>query len=720
MTPPLLPLSPPLQPFLPSSDAGNLEFLSDHTSPTRQEIHDADQLLFERDAIVPQKRKLESDSEDPDPMLLNVATVESFYSPLKGLQNPPSSPNVKRVSLLERKIEGPLTPLTIKRPLPWETKGIPFNDAFRNIIPQLPLPIPNSDGISSDDIDTFLAQSIGPVATKAERGIEQEQLMEADTTRRVSVPIMDFSLPKGPWKGLFDKNGDKEILQGLKKTHLSENTWPVNGKSERELSWVPFPASIGRSEIRDDISDLEIESKYLTQPERIDSSTLVWKPEGLRILDDLASSEDEDLEYGSFKEAKDLNYLVRKRALEIEEEERKARPRASGKEERVVVAEEERSMDPSGVQDHLRDLMQVNIRQNNLTRPSIPENLASEPFSAMTSLDEFICIRKGETYQSKQIANPLVPIKEKATMSERITQVKKPVTKLGGQDGWSEAIPSLPLPQVTIPNISHSFIVSASFLRNRKLARRVQNLYSAAEFIERDFTLYSSTRSVPPLDTKLSPDANTMADEADIIVSPSTGLILTTLQKVKQRALPGQNAQLRVHEKILRAAPRYERLLVMITEDNNGEAMKDKENGTSSNLTNSDWEAFTDFMGFCSTLRDDTQGLFIAGGEEQQAQWIVAMMVKYGMADPQAKLLQDETLWEIFLRRAGLNAFAAQCILAELKAPDQNIHDPQGNVDFGLVAFIKMPLEERLARFEGLFGGRNLLIRVSRRLDARW
>lgn len=65
-----------------------------------------------------------------------------------------------------------------------------------------------------------------------------------------------------------------------------------------------------------------------------------------------------------------------------------------------------------------------------------------------------------------------------------------------------------------------------------------------------------------------------------------------------------------------------------------------------------------------------------------------------------------------------MNASAAQAILGSLKADDQD--EEGGALPFGLTAFIKMSLEERFARFEPLLGGRKLLERVSRALDAHW
>ena len=54
----------------------------------------------------------------------------------------------------------------------------------------------------------------------------------------------------------------------------------------------------------------------MEQPECIDGETLIWKPDGLRILDDLAESE-EELEVGKFPDANDLNSLIRRRILEL-------------------------------------------------------------------------------------------------------------------------------------------------------------------------------------------------------------------------------------------------------------------------------------------------------------------------------------------------------------------------------------------------------------------
>lgn len=713
VTPPLLPLSPPFLPFEPSSDIGHLDLLSDHSSPTRQQAIEVNRLLNDKDSIVPKNRKRKAASEGSDPMTYDIASVEDFYSPLKGIREIPSSPPMKRESLQNRKVEGPLTPLPFERQLPSKSRKVSFHEALLEIIPDLPSPIAKPEEVSSDDIDACFAKIIAPIGIKAARSIEQEQLQAADTERRVPVPIMDFSRPAAPRKGFDDSSSCKNMLSEIKRTHLSKHVWPAVGKTERELRWNPISTSEGSFEPKETLSDDGSTAKFLEQPECIDGETLIWKPEGLRILDDLAEFEDE-LEVGNFPDANDINSLIHRRVLELEAEN-----------EDLEIARNEfaaATVKTGGlgmVQDAANPKPHVGTIASLQRRPEKSKHSATENVSPLDALENFMFIRNAEI-QKPKLTGKNLPAEPPKGPRRNTSQENLAVTSSESiMQKPSIVVPPFPLLQFIVPSTPHPFVVSTSFLRNRKLARRVQDLHPAAELIERDFTLHSSIKGGTELEKQLAFQlADNMADEADMILSPSTGLILTTLQKIKQRSLPGQTARSAVREAIIQIALRYERLLVMISGVSNGDSLVDHTNGASPELTESDCEALVEFIGFCSNMQQDTQALFVAAGEEQLAHWIVAMMVKHGVSDPELKLLQDETLWEIFLRRAGMNAFAAQAILAELRAPDPDCE--LGPVEFGLTAFIKMNLAERLARFEGILGGSGLLKRVSSRLDARW
>jgi hypothetical protein len=86
--------------------------------------------------------------------------------------------------------------------------------------------------------------------------------------------------------------------------------------------------------------------------------------------------------------------------------------------------------------------------------------------------------------------------------------------------------------------------------------------------------------------------------------------------------------------------------------------------------------------------------------------------------------------WEVFLRRAGLNPFAAQIILVTFKDPydmplssssPESSDVPEKIINiFGLPAFLLLSAEERIARFQVLLGGSRILSRVNALLDRKW
>lgn len=723
-SPPLLPLSPSPEPYVPSSDTGHLDLLSDTTSPTREELRKVERLIFADDRILPIKKQDDSASQTSDPMLFETESLGDIYSPLKGLEEPPSSPPPFRERPKDLRVEVPLSPPHFDELPPWKRKCVSFSEALPELIPELPLPIPKPENPSSDDIDAFI-DAIKPAAVKAERAIEQEQLQEADTTLRVPVPVMDFSLPIAPWKvksnGPKSDNEDetlKKTLTEMKALHFSKHIWPTSGQAERELKWAPFPVALGKVETQESIPDNGFIDKLMVPPERVDVTTLTWKPDGLRIFDELGESDEEELEEGDFPEKKDIESLIRKRKLEIEAEDFNSPP--SGE---VSNAAEANSR---GEQNVVRAKRVLSTPAKDIAS-KIPkqENSFPNSFSAMGALEDFMNVRKGQLSRRKvtsdhhfakqsQLPHPSAPVDPHPPKqdSQLILQPSAPRTL------------TLPSPTLSIPSSPHSFIVSTSFLSNRPLSRQVQRLYPSAEFIERDFTLHQQRQIQQRPQSKASATSMsvaTMVDEADMLLSPGTGLIWTSLQRIKQHSLPGQVNTSGIRERICRISPRYERLLVLVSQDQITDPSSDR---TYTDILNDDdCIAFAEFTAFCSTLPDEVQPTFLAGGEEDLAKWIVAAMVKHGMnTDQEIKLLQDETLWEVFLRRAGMNAFAAQAILATLKAPDQNELDTAGTQgsDFGLTAFVKMSVQERFARFETLLGGRRLLGSVSRLLDARW
>ena len=340
-------------------------------------------------------------------------------------------------------------------------------------------------------------------------------------------------------------------------------------------------------------------------------------------------------------------------------------------------------------------------------------SLPGQNFSALHALDNFVSVRKG-TQKRLKVTGSTISV---ASSTERICTTPGPDAKLPTLPSSPLEVPSSTLPQVIVPSTPRPFVVSSTFLNQRRLSHRVRQIYPSAMLVERDFSLHMKLLS----EQSQQSEVGTLADDAMIILSPAVGLMWTTVAKLRQRALPGQASRSSIRDMISRIAPRYENLIVLISEGSHREDNTYPIAETMMHTRNRDYETLIEFAGFCCGAEAEVETIYVSGGEKELADWIVSLMTKYSLCDPTIKLLHEETYWEIFLRRAGLNAFAAQVVLAELKSrdsPGDGCMKDHGKC--GLPAFLSISEEERIARFEHRIGGTVLLNRVSKVLDAKW
>lgn len=69
----------------------------------------------------------------------------------------------------------------------------------------------------------------------------------------------------------------------------------------------------------------------------------------------------------------------------------------------------------------------------------------------------------------------------------------------------------------------------------------------------------------------------------------------------------------------------------------------------------------------------------------------------------------------------GLNAYAAQSVLASLKDADaSSSSDTITDINSGIGAFMRMSPEQRIASFAGLLGGQRVLRNVNKVLEQPW
>jgi hypothetical protein len=639
-----------MTPYIPSSPANRLELLTESSTSPARELKAIESSIMKDETLVADTTADLAKylvTQDSDEMLLD--DHEPLHNPLGSTPCP-----VKR-RIQDLKVEGPLTPEMFSESPMKKIKSVSFRDMVAEYIPELPSTFESGAGIlnDSDDFADFYKE-IQPIADVVNRRVEKEQLSEVDTTKRLDVPEVESKLPVAPWDEYSrkknrtysseetDLDAQRRFLLKLKRTELKTmSSWHGVSKLDRELNWAVFPIEWGNIQLEETLHGEEPLRKLfseLTAGDIATSITDIWRREGLRILDHDEDS-DEELDIADLREPSALDAALSKRKFEVLDNE------AEYKESAIVDAEQS-----SLKQDNRqRALCSRGAVQNesvsppllNLSRKSVPDChkrydnslMFGGKFSATAALHKFMGLQGKETTTEINASSPAsktttVPIHMDTAIAVRSSH-GKPAEKTteSAMDTKRRAMPVIlpPVPERLAPS---SYIMSSTLLRQRVIFREVQKLYGSAEIVERDFSLPHSP-----------------AEEADMILSPSTGLICTTLQIIKQRALPGQANRSPIRERVVNLQARYERLIILVSEGLSREA---EQSGVRRPVDSRDQEALSEFEKFISSMEAEVLQQFIQGGELALARAIVVEMAKWGLPHGSKdigdlKLLEDET-----------------------------------------------------------------------------
>jgi hypothetical protein len=323
-----------------------------------------------------------------------------------------------------------------------------------------------------------------------------------------------------------------------------------------------------------------------------------------------------------------------------------------------------------------------------------------------------------------------------------------------------------------------TLIISTALLQVEiELVRELEKLPPGSKLIYRD---YDSSKASQSLSDKMQsgPPA-----EADIIVSPNAGILLTTSHETTQQNLPGHKSKVAtgisccaspLQERIFALCPRYDRLYVLVrlpTEQQpNG---PDRTSTNSVTIDNKNLSAFRGLSAFCHSLSQSSTIILrlVSWSPPSIVDMVCAITEKHSgnmngrnvhpalpggnyanttLSNSFTNLIHEVTPWELFLCQAGLNPFAAQIILVmmtervhahqqQLPPPPQPVNDPEKSKFFsmvreepkrgyypnhtsspqGLSAFIEMSVPERASIF-GSIVGEKVLQRVNIRLNTPW
>ncbi|KAI7163054.1 hypothetical protein KC349_g1652 [Hortaea werneckii] len=729
ITPPLLPLSPPLSPAVLPKTLQEMELTSEPEDLLAFEAAETEQRLMAADGLCSQNHVKDvsalaaSQSADID--------MAGLYS---GLETPivSSSSPARRTHPPSLKAEVPL--------LPTETLEPPNKRARTTSIPEearllVPGPESNISTVNAEatyqSSDGFLSNFAIHAAGEAMRAVENEELRELDTVARVDVPHLDDEDPIPPWE-IYSASGascplDKQmaLMALIKKEYMKhDNHWSGVSKLERLVKWDVFPSRLGRVNLDEQFDDDKSAERYmanLNYDHEIDIQGFITKLQGLRLLDP-GDDDGEEIVPHKLGEGSEVDQNT-KIDPSADREEPAQDVKATALDTASITLN---TAATTGTAQSGKDNLSSLLQRRKIELEEAPEysTRGHDVLEPAPSTEQIIVPQK-----AKQVGVPATPSRPSELF--KAGGIEGFLRHQGGQSGNAQfskmaenpvvqhAVPAavmfaplndahqpdeksvqIPHPIVVDGARCMQVIVTAQLLANRNLVRTLNNMLPGLEMVERC----------------LLPQAED--SEAHISISPKGGLLITTLQKLKQRPLPGQKDFFSVRDRITTVSRRYEKLFVLVSEGRPAE-----------NLDERDSEAITGLLSFAAAHIDtEVEIKYVPGELTAMCEWIVAI-ISSGNDAQDTKLLAEETTCERFLRVAGLNAFAAQVISAELqKLGTEEQRDNSSTLasfgfrafTSGISAFVSMSVEERVQLFGPLLGGDCVLRRASEVVDGMW
>lgn len=617
---------------------GPLDAFSDHTSPTAAEALHADTAILQTDTWVEFRDSSVVQDKRDDNITWSDFLMEEHVNDYADHGTFSFSPSQSLAAHL--KVEVPLTPPTSDKVLP--------PPSFGNLPQDVSTFAPEDENMhidSEDDLDALFQDIIGPIAKAAESRIQHEQLIEVDSTLRVNVPLLDCSFLEPPWKTVPSKLQTELDLHELMLpiSDMGMNHWSGTIMIERVLHWLPFPDALGHVAEEETMQDNKALARLTDSSSfaaAVNDDSLTWKPDGLRVLDD--NDDEEELIPALYYSEGELDSLIKKRKLNIPHLEY---PSARAPQVTPAVSNSCNS-------HHLKNVGRTGKAQNVMNEASMPAPVISVS-SAMSFEDIFSASNRLCHFMDLQEPNPKrVKLKEQVRHAPPSTlgAVPKPQSRQGLHSNspthpQTESKVLTPAPGKIPATKPQTCIFSSALMTRRTLLKEIKYLAPNLLVIERNFEppprpAPSSTH--PKVDEE---DEDPLQYDADITISPGTGIMLTSLQKIKQRALPGGHNQTQhpnLRHRLSRTSQRYERLIVLVS--GNDAALLNDANSDGAIIDERDCQALLDFIISAKTTDDGISVSFVPAGEAAMARWIAGILSVVAVEATSCTLLEEETL----------------------------------------------------------------------------
>lgn len=547
-----------------------------------------------------------------------------------------------------------------------------------------------------DDIHDYFNDEVTPIASETEQNVRKLWVSHVKNELRVAVPALDSESPTPPWNTECKSRSAVKGIQDIRRY-----CWPPRTQDEQKLRWNPFLVSLECHEIREKIHDDGSVTTYIKKPENVSIDDFFLKDRSIRSSWNSPEA-DEKIGQAAFP-PESMATLIRRRQLQVEHDRGHC---FDGAQKDELSTETAFQMADAQDRSPRKKLLHGSISAEH-SRSRAPTGVEA----GIGSLESFLSIRRGSAFNTAQ-STPLTKrtLHETHETEQGRSRQHQAVVKKRDLERLRQ---TLKHPLDSTQSTQRSFVLSEEFLNNRDLIRPIQASWPFADFIMRDHR-WSENLPAQSMARQDYQFRHRSIREADLILSPSTALLWTTLQQIRQRPLPGHGSFSPIQDRVQYVAARYERLFVLVSQDVELDDYVEVDIDEQSLLLgNNDCEVISQFTKFTRSLEDDVQTMFVYGGRAQLASHIAGIMTQYSSTLEDLRLSQEESPQEIFLQMAGMNAFAAQIVLSSLEA----MNEYERNCGPSIAMLVLMTASERISQFEHIMGGRKVLEKVSSVLD---
>ncbi|OAA57088.1 hypothetical protein SPI_07469 [Niveomyces insectorum RCEF 264] len=248
---------------------------------------------------------------------------------------------------------------------------------------------------------------------------------------------------------------------------------------------------------------------------------------------------------------------------------------------------------------------------------------------------------------------------------------------------------SSPVPPIDASDALPKLIFSIAV--PRLLRAHIFSHLPTLDFVERDYQQYGSK------------DDASENDDADISIFPAIGIVMITMVGLRQSS--GQRTSA-FQKRVAKISAKYDHLRVLVYRNN-------KMTGDSDDLPElspSDAMAIVQLQGFSRNLACRVSVHYVSGGERAVARWAASLICRRQPSNDKDRraerfLAEAELTSELVLRRAGLNAYDAQIVLGVFQ--ELGIEDGRKantSAEDCVSQFMRMSPEERLQTFGSEIG----------------